>query len=102
MTTKQQARSNAITYASSGEVVTPEVQTIVNVCRPIEAQGYAPVPTQGDRLPIYILGALIAAVLVMFGINAMDGDKRQLQAENAKLEAQQSAIAGCIRGVTGQ
>jgi hypothetical protein len=102
MTTREQTKPNTITYTQPGQVVTPEVQTIVNVCRPLEAQGYAPVPTQGDRLPIYILGALIAAVLVMFGINAMDGDKRQLQAENAKLEAQQSAIAGCIRGVTGQ
>lgn len=98
---KQQTRANAITHSPPGEAVVPEVQTIVNVCRPLEAQGYAPVPAQqqGDRLPLFIMGGLVAALVGMIGISAMDNDKRQLEAQNAKLEAQQSAIAGCIQGV---
>lgn len=101
----QTTKENAIAYYTTDGVIKPEVQTTINVYRPsLQTEGYAPAPavTRGDRLPAYIAIALLAALVVMAGIHFMDKDKQKLQADNAKLEAQSNAIAGCIKGVTGQ
>nr|WP_290224052.1 hypothetical protein [Trichocoleus desertorum] len=99
MTARQQTKTNAITYQTAGEVVQPEVQTIVNVCRPLQAEGYAQVPVQGDRWPLFIGAALVLAFVTMFGIHVSDTQRQQLQAQNARLAAESDAIAGCIEGV---
>lgn len=93
--------ASAIAPTIQGTLTKTEVQTLVQH-QPLQAQSYAPVAARGDRLPLYILSGLVAAALAMAAINAMDGQKRELQARNAVLEAQNNAIAGCIKGVTGQ
>lgn len=102
---QQQTKSNALTYAQPGSVTNPEVQTIVNVCRPLEAQGYAPIPTQGDRLamaiPLVLLAGLaFAGSFWLFSRPSVE--QQRLVQENAQLAAENAAIAGCIAGVRGQ
>ena len=90
---------SAIAPAIQGTLTKTEVQTLVQ-CQPLQAQSYAPVSTaKGDPLPLFIGGVLLAALVAMAGIHLADGEKRELQAQNAQLAAQQAAIAGCIQGV---
>lgn len=96
--------TSAIAYHTTDGIIRPEVQTITNVYRPLQAESYAPIPQgrKGDPLPLFIGSGLLLALVAMAGIHFADGEKRELQAQNAQYAAQQAAIAGCINGVMKQ